>query len=96
MQAELAEMNAEDFTCGGAEKFLSFLTTELRDFIGSKYNISDDSTYIGDSMYGLFGIYTLFNKPDAFNRYVLEAHGCVGIILFVFSMRRSTRKIIMI
>ena len=71
MQAELAEMKAEDFTCGGAEKFLSFLTTELRDFIGSKYNISDDSTYIGDSMGGLFGIYTLFNKPDAFNRYII-------------------------
>ena len=67
MQAELADMNLEDIICGGAPNFLNFLTTELRDFIGSKYNISDDSTYIGDSMGGLFGVYTLFNKPDSFN-----------------------------
>ena len=50
MQAELADMKLEDIICGGAPNFLEFLTTELRDFISSKYNISDDSTYIGDSM----------------------------------------------
>ena len=71
MQAELAEMSIEDIACGGAPKFLNFLTTELREFIGSKYNISDDSTYIGDSMGGLFGVYTLFHKPDSFKRYVI-------------------------
>ena len=71
MQAELAEMSVKDITCGGAPKFLNFLTTELREFIGSKYNISDDSTYIGDSMGGLFGVYTLFHKPDSFKRYVI-------------------------
>ena len=71
MQAELAEMSVEEITCGGAYKFLNFLTTELKDFIGSKYNISDDSTYIGDSMGGLFGVYTLFHKPDSFKRYVI-------------------------
>ena len=71
MQAELAEMSVEDIACGGAPKFLIFLTTELKDFIGSKYNISDDSTYIGDSMGGLFGVYTLFHKPDSFKRYVI-------------------------
>ena len=71
MQAELAVMSVEDIACGGAPKFLNFLTTELREFIGSKYNISDDSTYIGDSMGGLFGVYTLFHKPDSFKRYVI-------------------------
>ena len=39
MQAELADMKLEDIICGGAPNFLEFLTTELRDFIGSKYNI---------------------------------------------------------
>ena len=71
MQAELAEMSVEEIICGGAPKFLNFLTTELREFINSKYSISDDSTYVGDSMGGLFGIYTLFNKPDSFKRYVI-------------------------
>ena len=71
MQAELAEINVEEIVCGGAPKFLNFLTTELREFINSKYNISDDSTYVGDSMGGLFGVYTLFNKPDSFKRYVI-------------------------
>ena len=52
MQAGLADVKLEEIICGGAPNFLNFLTTELRDFIGSKYNISDDSTYIGDSMGG--------------------------------------------
>ena len=71
MQAELADMKQEDITCGGAPNFLEFLTTELRDFIGSKYNTLDDTTYIGDSMGGLFGVYTLFHKPHSFKRYVI-------------------------
>ena len=56
MQAGLADVKLEEIICGGAPNFLNFLTTELRDFIGSKYNISDDSTYIGDSM----GVYLEF------------------------------------
>ena len=40
MQAELAEINVEEIVCGGAPKFLNFLTTELREFINSKYNLS--------------------------------------------------------
>ena len=71
MQAELADMKQEDIICGGAPNFLEFLTTELRDFIGSKYNTLDDTTYIGDSMGGLFGVYTLFHKPHSFKRYVI-------------------------
>ena len=71
MQAELADMKLEDIICGGAPNFLEFLTTELRDFIGSKYNTLDDTTYIGDSMGGLFGVYTLFHKPHSFKRYVI-------------------------
>jgi len=71
MQAELADMKLEDIICGGAPNFLEFLTTELRDFIGSKYNTLDDTTYIGDSMGGLFGVYTLFHKPNSFKRYVI-------------------------
>ena len=71
MQAELADMKLEDIICGGAPNFLEFLTTELRDFIGSKCNTLDDTTYIGDSMGGLFGVYTLFHKPHSFKRYVI-------------------------
>ncbi len=71
MVAELAGLKQEELICGGAPNFLSFLTGELRDFLSSRYKISDDSTYIGDSMGGLFGIYTLFNRPDSFNRYVI-------------------------
>ena len=56
---------------GGAEKFLLFLTTELTDWIKSNFNVSEDTTYIGDSMGGLFGLYTLFHKPESFKRYIL-------------------------
>ncbi len=70
-QAELAGIESKDMLCGGAPKFLEFLTDELRELIGSKFNVSEDSTYIGDSMGGLFGTYTLFNRPESFKRYII-------------------------
>ena len=70
-QKLMEQMTLREVKGGGADKFLKFLTTELRDWVSERFNVSDDTTYIGDSMGGLFGIYTLFNKPDSFKRYVI-------------------------
>ena len=43
----------------------------MRDWVSERFNVSDDTTYIGDSMGGLFGLYTLFTEPRAFKRYVI-------------------------
>ena len=67
----MEQMTLREVKGGGAEKFLKFLTTELRDWVSERFNVSDDTTYIGDSMGGLFGLYTLFTEPKAFKRYVI-------------------------
>lgn len=57
---------------GGAPKFLSFLTTELRPIIAQTYAVDTaDQTLVGMSLGGLFALYTLFNLPTAFKRYVI-------------------------
>ena len=68
---QMALVAGSEVPCGGAPRFLEFLTTELRDWVGSRFRVSDDATYVGDSMGGLFGTYTLLNKPASFNRYVI-------------------------
>lgn len=57
---------------GGAHNFLHFLMDELKPFIESRYPIdASDCTLVGDSMSGLFALYTLFHEPKVFNRYVV-------------------------
>ena len=56
---------------GCADAFLEFLTTELQPWVAANYDVTDDSTYVGYSSTGLFGIYTLFHRPTAFRRYVI-------------------------
>ena len=57
---------------GGAENFLNFLKDELIPFIDMNYRtVSEDRTINGYSIGGLFGLYTLFTKPETFNRYII-------------------------
>lgn len=57
---------------GGAKEFLSFIRDELVPFIDENYNtIEGDRGFFGDSLGGLFGLYTLFHEPDTFSRYII-------------------------
>lgn len=57
---------------GGAENFMIFLENELIPLIDSNYRtIPSDRTINGYSIGGLFGLYSLFTKPDVFNRYII-------------------------
>lgn len=57
---------------GGAEKFLSFISSELIPFIETNYRAKkQDRTIVGHSAGGLFGTYALFTKPSVFQRYIL-------------------------
>lgn len=66
-----ASLNLESIRADGAGQFLRFIREELKPFINANYRSRpDDSTYIGFSSGGLFGLYALFNHPDTFERYV--------------------------
>ena len=57
---------------GRAAAFLRTLRQELKPFINAHYRtLPGDSTYLGASYGGLFGLYTLFHQPDTFQRYVI-------------------------
>jgi len=57
---------------GDAENFLNFLKDELIPFIDTNYRtVPEDRTINGYSIGGLFGLYTLFTKPETFNRYII-------------------------
>jgi len=57
---------------GGAANFLEFINGQVKPLIQQHYNTApDEDIYAGYSLGGLFGLYTLFNKPDSFNRYVI-------------------------
>ena len=57
---------------GQAGAFLRFIRQELKPFINANYRTNpDDSTFVGTSYGGLFGLYVLFHQPDTFNRYVI-------------------------
>jgi predicted alpha/beta superfamily hydrolase len=70
-ESGMSEMSGLEVKGGGADAFLEFLTSELRPWVAANYDVTDDSTLIGDSMGGLFATYTLLHQPSAFRRYVI-------------------------
>lgn len=59
---------------GGGSRFLSFIRDELFPFINNQYRTKpDDRTLFCYSYGGTFGVYTLFNKPETFSRYIIGA-----------------------
>ncbi len=57
---------------GGAPKFSSFFEFELFPFIFENFRVNDqDRAIYGHSYGGLFGSYSVLEKPNLFNRYIL-------------------------
>lgn len=54
---------------GGADKFLAFITSELKPIIKSKYRTSPFDILAGTSLGGLFTINTFINHPESFNAF---------------------------
>lgn len=65
----------EEFAKGGhAENFFLFIHQKLKPWATSRYTInSNRQTLSGHSFGGLFTLYTLFNHPDEFQRYVASS-----------------------
>ena len=56
-------------TSGGGAHFLAFLHEELFPFINARYRtVPDDRTLSCYSYGGTFGVFTLFNRPETFQR----------------------------
>ncbi len=69
---ELKMGNKTVHPTGGAPKFSDFLEFELFPFIDKKYRIKkEDRAIYGHSYGGLYGSYTLLDRPHLFNRLLL-------------------------
>jgi predicted alpha/beta superfamily hydrolase len=60
-----------DMTPGGVQ-YLEFMEQELIPFVESNYRVlPDDRTLWGYSLGGIFALYTLFQRPNLFQRYII-------------------------
>ncbi|MCV6613885.1 MAG: alpha/beta hydrolase-fold protein, partial [Cellvibrionaceae bacterium] len=55
---------------GEAEQFLRFLETELKPQLRQQYRMADYEILMGQSIGGVFAIYSLFTQPESFNSYI--------------------------
>jgi predicted alpha/beta superfamily hydrolase len=56
----------------GGPRFVAFLQDELLPELRARYPVhADEATFIGTSLGGLFGIWTLLTAPSTFHRYIL-------------------------
>ena len=55
---------------GGAAKFLQFIETEVIPFVEKNYRTEPYRVLAGHSLAGLFTVYAMIERPDAFNAYV--------------------------
>jgi predicted alpha/beta superfamily hydrolase len=56
---------------GGADRFLAFLTDELRPWVRERYSIDPDRQVLfGHSLGGMFVLYAMFTSPRSFDLYL--------------------------
>ncbi|MFT3705133.1 MAG: alpha/beta hydrolase-fold protein [Agriterribacter sp.] len=66
------EMAIGDIKSGGGADFLRFIQLDLIPFIEKNYRVkSNERTYAGFSLGGLFGLYTMLEDPQLFQNYIL-------------------------
>jgi predicted alpha/beta superfamily hydrolase len=61
-----ADIEIENSPLGRADKFLTFIETELMPYMSSNYKVSGLNTISGHSRGGVFVLYSLLVKPDLF------------------------------
>ena len=57
-------------TAGGADRFLTFIATELKPFVEKKYRTAPFSVFAGHSFGGLFAMHAFTARPETFNAYI--------------------------
>lgn len=67
-----------------ADDFIGFLVDELRPRISADYRVSGEHALFGHSAGGMFAAYTLFKRPDAFDRMIIGSPYLNGVRGAVF------------
>lgn len=56
----------------GADRFLQFMVEELLPFVEANYRTADFRILVGPQAGGTFGLYTLTERPETFDAYILN------------------------
>jgi predicted alpha/beta superfamily hydrolase len=56
----------------GADRFLRFMVEELMPFVEANYRTADFRILVGPQAGGTFGLYTLTERPETFDAYILN------------------------
>jgi hypothetical protein len=67
-----------------AEAFLSLLVDELRPRLAAQYRFSGEHALFGHSAGGMFAAYSLFTRPDAFQKMIIGSPYLEGVAGAVF------------
>jgi len=67
-----------------AKEFLSLLVDELRPRLAAEYRFSGEHALIGHSAGGMFAAYSLFTRPDAFQKMIIGSPYLEGVSGAVF------------
>lgn len=59
----------------GAKDFLDFIEKELIPHIDSNYRTANNKTLYGESLSGIFTIYTFLDRPELFDSYIVSSAG---------------------
>ena len=61
-------------TSGGADHFLAFIEHELFPLVEKEYRVDTSNRgFIGSSYGGLFAAWTMVNRPELFQRYIMNS-----------------------
>lgn len=75
---------------GGAPKFREFIKEELFPYINNAYRTDPDDNILSSySLGGLFAIYTLFTKPEMFNKYIIGSPYLMWDNLRIFDVQEK-------
>ncbi|MDK4704490.1 MULTISPECIES: alpha/beta hydrolase [unclassified Rhizobium] len=79
-----------DVKTGGGERFLALIENELKPWIGRQVPVDRSrQTLFGHSFGGLFTLYALFYKPDAFSRWISASPAIYWEDAAILSMERE-------
>ena len=67
-----------------ADDFLTFLVDDLRPALGKRLRFSGEHVLYGHSLAGMFGGYTLFTRPEAFDKMILGSPAMANVDDAVF------------
>ena len=67
---DLAPAHAERTESAGAQRFLRFVAEELIPFVDERYRTAPHRTLLGHSLGGLFAVFALLEKPEAFTGFI--------------------------